>query len=77
MAVTIDLQRAVKVRAFFYGSLAIVFHFSAPENDLAAIICAFEFQPSVIGIHSSGRKGMSDRARAYNHVHAHSITATD
>src|SRR5580692_9661256 len=38
IAVSIDLQRSIKVRAFFHRTFALVFDHAAPKNRLAFVV---------------------------------------
>ena len=77
IAVAIDLQRAVKVRALFHRTVAVVFDHAAPENGLALLVGSLQFEPGVVGIDGAAGKKVADLFRADNHVDAHGITTAD
>src|SRR5882724_12785868 len=53
IAVAVDLERFVEVRAGLDGTSAIVIDFAAPENGLAFFVGGLEFEPDVEGVHGS------------------------
>jgi len=64
IAVAIDLERFVEVRARLNGAFAVVFDFSAPENGLALFVGGLKFEPDVEGVHgASGKKWPTLRVR--------------
>jgi hypothetical protein len=73
IAVRIDLQRTIEVGAFFDGTLATVFDHARPENGLASVVGAFEFQPGIVGIDRAAGKEVADFLGAYDDVHANRI----
>ena len=77
VAVRVDLQRAVKVRALFHRAVAIVFDHAAPENGLALVVRSLQFEPGVVGIDGAAGKEVADLFRADNHVNAYGITPAD
>ena len=60
VAVRIDLQRAVKVRALLDRTFAVVLDLAAPEDGLALVVDALELQPGVVGIDRAAREEVSD-----------------
>ncbi len=77
IAVGIDLQRAIKVRAFFHRTFAIVLDHAAPENGLAFVVRALQFEPGVVGVDRAAGEKMSDLLGAHDDVHAHGIAAAE
>ncbi len=76
IAVSIDLQRAVEVSAFLDRTVAVVFDHAAPENRLAFVVGALQFEPGVVGVDSAAGKKVSDFLRAHDHVDAHGVAST-
>ncbi len=70
IAVRVNGQRAVKLRAGIHGALALILHHAAPEEDLALIVGGFQFQPAVEGIDRSSGEEVPHADRAHHHVHA-------
>src|SRR5438270_3640754 len=50
IAVRIDLQGAVEMSSLFHGAVSVVFDHAAPEDGLAIVIGALEFEPGVVGV---------------------------
>ena len=75
IAVRVDLQRAIEVRAFFHRTFAIVLHHAAPEDGLAFVVRALQFEPGVVGIDGAAGEKVSNLLGAYDHIHAHGIAA--
>ncbi len=71
----IDLQRAVKVRTFFNRTFAAILNHAAPEDGLAFIVRAFQFQPRIVGIDGASGEKVSDCFGAHHDIHAHGIAA--
>src|SRR5258708_3145066 len=76
IAVGVDLQRAVEVRAFFYRAFAAIFDCAAPENCLPFVVDGFQFKPCVVSVDRATGKKMSDLFCAHDYIHAYSVAAT-
>jgi hypothetical protein len=75
IAVPIDLQRTIEVRARLDGTFAIVLHFTAPENRLSFFIGGLQLQPNVESVYRAAGEEMSDLAGAHNDIHAGIVAA--
>ena len=75
IAVSIDLQRPVEVCALFHRTFAVVFYHPAPEDGLALVVRAFEFEPCVVGIDRATGEEMADLFGANHHVDPHIVAA--
>ena len=75
IAVRIDLQRAVEVRAFLHRTFAVVFDLATPENRLPFVIRALQFEPGVVRIDGAAGEEMPNFFRAHHYVHAHSVAS--
>ena len=62
IAVAVDLERFVEVRAGFDGALAVVFDFAAPEDGLAFFVGGLEFEPDVEGVDGAAGEEVADLA---------------
>ena len=76
VAVRIDLQRTIKMRALVDGPVAVVLYHAAPEDGLALIVGSLEFQPRVVSIDSAAWEEVADFFCAHDHIHAHRIAPT-
>src|SRR5213079_1955970 len=56
IAMRIHLQRAIKMRSLLYWTFPIILDHTTPENGLAFIISAPQFEPGVVSIDSPARK---------------------
>src|SRR6267143_4537365 len=61
--------------ALFHRALAVVFNHSAPEDDLALVIGAFELKPRIVGIDRATGKEMADLLRPNDHVDTNGFAA--
>ena len=77
IAVPIDLQRTIEVRAGLDRAFAVVLDFSAPENRLPFFIGSLQLKPDVECVHSAAGEKMPDLARPYDHIHAGVIASLD
>src|SRR5690349_11467761 len=77
MAVRIDLQRAIKMRARLDGTFPVVFDFATPKNGLAFFVGGLEFEPHVKGINGAARKEMANAAGSNDHIDAQIIATPD
>src|ERR1051326_1908026 len=77
MSMLVQLQRPIEVCALLDGALAVVGYAAAPEDGLAFVICGFQFQPCIVGIHSAARKEVPDGAGARYHIDSHRISPPD
>jgi hypothetical protein len=68
IAVGVDLERFVEVRAGFDRAFAVVFDFAAPENGLAFFVGGLEFKPNVEGIDSAAGEEVADFAGADDNI---------
>ena len=75
IAVPVDLQRTIKVRAGLDGAFAVVFDLAAPENLLAFFVGGLQFQPNIEGVYGAPRKEVANLARSNDDVHANIIAA--
>ena len=75
VAVRVDLQRAVEVCTFFDRTLAVALNHAAPEDGLAFVVGAFQFEPGVVGVDSAAGEKVSNFLRAHDYVHAHGVAA--
>src|SRR2546429_2117202 len=69
-AVSVDLQRTIKMRAPVDGALPVVLNLAAPENGFAPIVGGFELEPNVKGINGAAGKEMADTAGSNDYVDA-------
>src|SRR5690348_12618 len=77
VAVAVNLERTVEMRAGINGAFAVVFDLSAPENGLAFFVGSLEFDPYVEGIHSATGEKVADFARSNDDIHANIIATTN
>src|SRR5271165_6130223 len=73
IAMRVDLQRTIKVRPLLDGAVAVILDHAAPENSLALIVRALQFEPGVVGVYRAAREEVPDFLGAHHHVHAHGI----
>src|ERR1051326_2208287 len=71
----INLQRAVEMRTLLDWAMAVVFYHAAPEDGLAFIVFAFQFEPRIVGIDGTAGEEVANFFRAHDYVHAHRIAA--
>src|ERR1700751_2501088 len=64
IAVRINQQRTVEMRAGIDGAFTFVGGAAAPENHAPLVIGGGELQPAIEGVHSAARKEMAHLARA-------------
>ena len=75
IAVRIDLQRPVEVRSLLYRTLAVILDHAAPENGLAFVVGALQFEPGIVGIDGPTGEKVSDLLGAHHHIHANRVAA--
>src|SRR5690348_10813995 len=75
IAVSIDLQRTIKVRAFFHWAFAVVFDHATPENRLVLVVSGLKFQPGVIGVHSTTGEKVPDLFCANYDIDSNRVSA--
>ena len=75
IAVLIDLQRAIEMRAFFHRTFAVIFDHSTPEDSLILVVRSFEFEPGVVGVYSTAGEEVADFFRAHDNLYAHRVSA--
>ena len=73
IAVLVDLQRTIEVRAFLHRAFAVVLDHAAPENGLALVVGGLQLQPGVVGINRAPGKKWPIFLRANDDVDAHCI----
>ena len=61
--------------AFFYRPPAVVFNFAAPEDGLAFVVGALQFEPGVVGIDSAAGEKVSNLFCADYDIDADGIAA--
>ena len=76
IAVGIDLQRAVEVRAFFNRATTVVFDHATPEDGLALVVSTLQFKPGVVGIDGAAREEVADFFRSDHNVNSHRVSTT-
>src|SRR6266705_2112465 len=69
----IHLQRAIKMRSLLYWTFPIILDHTTPENGLAFIISALQFEPGVVSIDSPAGKEVPDLLGANHDIHAHCV----
>src|SRR2546427_10517417 len=69
----IHLQRAIKMRSLLYWTFPIILDHTTPENGLAFIISALQFEPGVVIIDSPAGKEVPDLLRANHDIDAHCV----
>ena len=77
IAVRIDLERAIKVRALIDRAFAVVLHHAAPENRAAFVVVAFQFEPAIEGIDRAAGEEMADALGAHHNIDANCVAAAD
>src|SRR5262245_15990881 len=77
VAVPINQQRAIKMRAFFYWSSSGVLNLAAPENDAAFIIGGLQFHPAIEGINGTGGEEVTHFAGSHHQIDSNVVPATD
>src|SRR5262249_11912813 len=77
IAVPIDLERTIKVRARLDGPFAIVFDFAAPENRLAFFVRGLQLEPNVERVDGPAGEKVADLARSNDYVHANIVSAAN
>ena len=75
VAVAVNLEGTIKMRAGFDGAFAVVLDLAAPENRLAFFVGSLEFQPNVESIDSAAGEKVAYLARAHDDVDAHIVAA--
>ena len=70
IAVPIDLKRTIEVSSRLDRAFAIVFNFSAPENDLAFLICGLQLEPGIESINGATWEKVADLPSADYNIHA-------
>ncbi len=69
----VDLQRAIKVGAVLDWAVTVIFNHAAPENCLAFVVGGFQFEPSVVCIHSAAGEKVADCLGANDDIYANRI----
>src|SRR5436190_6291947 len=70
IAVSVELIRAVEMRAGLHWSAAFVGHLAAPENDPPVGVARLELEPDVERVDGPSGKEVSDLTRPYDDVDA-------
>ena len=58
-----------------HRALAVVLDHATPENCLALVVGALQFEPRVIGIDGAAGEEVTDLLRAHDDIHANRVTA--
>ena len=77
IAVRIDQQRTVEMRAGIDGAFAFVGGAAAPEDYAAFVVSGGKFEPAIEGVHRAARKEVAHLARAYDDIEAVGAVATN
>src|SRR5258708_36465663 len=72
---SIDEQRAVKMRPFFDRTLAVVLDLAAPEESLPLFIDRLQLEPDIEGVDRSAREKVPDLAGSNDYIDAHVVPA--
>ena len=75
IAVRVDLQGPVEMCALLYRTVSVVFDHAAPEDRLALVVSALQFEPGIVGVDGAPGEEVSNFLGAYHHIHAHRIAA--
>jgi hypothetical protein len=77
IAVAVEHQRTVEVRARIHRSLSVIGHAPAPEHSASRCVLALQFKPDIERIHRAAGEEMTDLPRADHHVELHRIAGTE
>ncbi len=77
IAVRIDQERTVEMRAGIDGAFAFVGGAAAPEDYAAFVVRGGEFEPAIECVHCAARKEVAHLARAYDDIEAVGAVAAD
>ena len=77
IAVRVELERAVKMRAGLDGPLPVVRDFTAPENHAAMLVLSLELDPAIERIHGAAGEKVAKLASAHHHFDAHGLAAPE
>src|SRR5580692_3882917 len=75
IAMRINLQRAIEVRAFLHRAFAIILDAAAPEYSLALVVRRLQFEPGIVGIYRTTGKEMADFLGADHDIDSDRISA--
>jgi hypothetical protein len=75
IAVCVDLQRTIEMRAFFHRTFAIILDHATPEDCLALVVDALQFKPRVVGVDGAAGEKVSDLLGANDDIDADGIAA--
>src|SRR5271170_2296201 len=77
VAVSVELQRTIKMRALFDRAFAAVLDHAAPEYGLTFFIRGFQFEPGVVGVDGAAGEKVADLLGAHHHVHTYGVISPD
>src|SRR5579863_1707666 len=77
IAMSINGEGLIKLRAGIDRTRAMVLDHATPEEDLAVIVAGFELKPAVECVHCAAGKEMADRECANHHVDAGGFAGND
>src|SRR5262249_45655972 len=77
ISMSVHLERAIEMRALLDGSLAVVFHLAAPEQDVIFIIGRLQLQPGVISVNRAAWEEVAHLPRAYDDFNHDGLAAAN